>query len=144
MKWSFTDPPTTGTLTESQQTAIDAIVAVEEQFPKFTPAQIGFMLSQCWWGSALWKDNGKSSWTGLVLQYNGGLAKKAAGSCHQVNTDHRKRLRGGVTDKSGRRSGISHTFPAIAVAEDRTLGTKRYGVWMITSVGDFMQNTGRL
>ncbi len=136
-------------LTESQQSYIENLQAIENANPKASPQDIAMAISVLLWEGRIWDRDGaaasvtKPLFFPMVLDYKGGDGyQDVKMDIHQQQALREQRT---LTDKQGVRSGVAHTFPALAANAGRE-GTAKgaYNTTMVTSGGDAIQDLAQI
>lgn len=133
-------------LTPSQARWIRILRQLELLNPKATVQDLAMALSlRIWSAGQMWDRNGRSSYPGLILDYEGGDGYQAVdfgeGTEDEIGRDQ---LLAWAEDAQGDSSNVNHAFPAVAAQAGRGWLAREYGSFMATSGGDTLQNLGAL
>lgn len=132
-------------LTPTQARWIRVLRQLELLNPRATVQDLSMALSlEIWNAGQMWDESGKSSYPGLILDYEGGDGHRSVDFGRGDDRIGREDLLGWAEDKHGERSNVNHAFPAVAAQAGRGWLGREYGSFMATSGGDTLQNTGAL
>jgi hypothetical protein len=133
-------------LTPSQARWVRILRQLEMLNPEATVQDLSMALSlRIWNAGQMWDDQGKSSYPGLILDYEGGEGHKSVrfgdGEGSEIS---RRDLLGWAKDDEGSSTNVNHAFPAIAAQAGRSKLSAEYASFMATSGGDTLQNMGAM
>ena len=132
-------------LTPSQARWIRVLRQLELLNPRATVQDLAMAVSlEIWNAGQMWDDNGKSSYPGLILDYEGGEGYRDVDFGRGRDRIGREDLLGWAEDQHGDSTNVNHAFPAIAAQAGRGWLGREYGSFMATSGGDTLQNAGAL
>ena len=130
-------------LTPSQARWIRVLRELEMLNPQATVQDLSMALSlRIWNAGQMWDDKGKSSYPGLILDYEGGQGYQKVNFGEGENEIRQRDLMSWATDQKGDRTNVNHAFPAVAAQAGRSWLSREYGSFMATSGGDTLQNMG--
>ena len=129
-------------LSPSQARWIRVLRELEMLNPPATVQDLAMAVSlRIWNAGQMWDDNGKSSYPGLILDYEGGDGHKSVrfgdGQGSEIS---RRDLMPWAKDQGGDASNVNHAFPAVAAQAGRGTLSAEYASFMATSGGDTLQN----